>query len=91
MFQELNYPDKAHKVLMNVDDTMAVASVRQVVGSVLGGGNLASSWGTYMIPAAIAKRPIPAGAVVTGVRITSYNVCYTKLLRAASTPADENW
>ncbi len=67
VFQELNYPDKAHKVLMNVDDTMAVASVRQVVGSVLGGGNLASSWGTYMIPAAIAKRPIPAGAVVTGV------------------------
>ncbi len=67
VFQELNYPDKAQKVLMNVDDTMAVASVRQIVGSTLGGGNLASSWGTYMIPAAIAKRPIPAGAVLTGV------------------------
>lgn len=67
VFQELNYPEKAQKVLMNVDDTMAVASVRQTVGSVLGGGNLASSWGTYMIPAAIAKRPIPAGAVLTGV------------------------
>lgn len=67
VFQELNYPDKADKVLMNVDDTMAVASVRQVVGSALGGGNLTSSWGTYMIPAAIAKRPIPAGAVLTGV------------------------
>jgi hypothetical protein len=67
VFQELNYPDKANKVLMNVDDTMAVASVRQIVGSTLGGGNLASSWGTYMIPAAIAKRPIPAGAVLTGV------------------------
>lgn len=67
VFQELNYPDKANKVLMNVDDTMAVASVRQMVGSTLGGGNLASSWGTYMIPAAIAKRPIPAGAILTGV------------------------
>ncbi len=67
VFQELNYPEKADKVLMNVDDTMAVASVRQMVGSTLGGGNLASSWGTYMIPAAIAKRPIPAGAVLTGV------------------------
>jgi hypothetical protein len=67
VFQELNYPKKANKVLMNVDDTMAVASVRQAVGSVLGGGNLASSWGTYMIPAAIAKRPIPAGAVLTGL------------------------
>ncbi|WP_344959638.1 DUF3360 family protein [Zobellella aerophila] len=67
VFQELNYPEKAHRVLMNVDDTMAVASVRQTVGSILGGGNLTSSWGTYMIPAAIAKRPIPAGAVLTGV------------------------
>ncbi len=67
VFQELNYPKKAEKVLMNVDDTMAVASLRQMVGSTMGGGNLASSWGTYMIPAAIAKRPIPAGAVMTGV------------------------
>lgn len=67
VFQELNYPRKAHKVLMNVDDTMAVCSVRQIVGAGLGGGNLASSWGTYMIPAAIAKRPIPGGAVLTGI------------------------
>jgi len=67
VFQELNYPKKADKVLMNVDDTMAVCSLRQVVGTALGGGNLASSWGTYMIPAAIAKRPIPAGAILTGI------------------------
>jgi hypothetical protein len=52
---------------MDVDDTMTVSSLRQIVGSILGGGNLASSWGTYMIPAAIAKRPIPAGAIMTGV------------------------
>jgi len=37
------------------------------VGTFLGGGNIASSWGTYMIPAAIAKRPIPGGAVLTGI------------------------
>lgn len=67
VFQELNYPKKATKVLMNVDDTMTVASIRQVVGSFFGGGNITSSWGTYMIPAAIAKRPIPGGAVLTGV------------------------
>lgn len=58
VFQELNYPKKAKDVLMDVDDTMTVASIRQIVGSFLGGGNIASSWGTYMIPAAIAKRPI---------------------------------
>ncbi|WNO08163.1 DUF3360 family protein [Teredinibacter sp. KSP-S5-2] len=66
VFQEMNYP-KTNKVLMNVDDTMTICSIRQMVGSALGGGNLSSSWGTYMIPAAIAKRPIPAGAVLTGL------------------------
>ena len=67
VFQEQNYPAGSERVLMNVDDTMTVSSLRQIVGSVFGGGNLASSWGTYMIPAAIAKRPIPAGAVLTGI------------------------
>ncbi len=67
VFQELNYPERSEKVLMNVDDTMTVSSLRQIIGSVLGGGNLASSWGTYMIPAAIAKRPIPGGALLTGI------------------------
>ena len=67
VFQELNYPKKAKNVLMNVDDTMTVASLRQMVGAALGGGNIASSWGTYMIPAAIAKRPIPGGAILTAI------------------------
>lgn len=67
VFQELNYPKNAKGVLMDVDDTMVVASVRQGIGAFLGGGNLASSWGTYMIPAAIAKRPIPGGALLTGL------------------------
>lgn len=67
IFQQINYPKDARKVLMDIDDTMCVASARQVAGTLLGGGNLASSWGTYMVPAAIAKRPIPAGAVLTGV------------------------
>lgn len=67
VFQEQNYPKGTEKVLMDVDDTMVVCSMRQGLGSILGGGNLASSWGTYIIPAAIAKRPIPAGAVITGI------------------------
>lgn len=67
VFQELNYPKKAKNVLMDVDDTMTAVSIRQVTGSVLGGANLASSWGTYMIPAAIAKRPVPGGALLTGL------------------------
>ena len=67
VFQEMNYPKKTENVLMDVDDTMTVASLRQIIGSILGGGNIASSWGTYMIPAAIAKRPIPGGAILTAI------------------------
>ncbi|MBV7260558.1 DUF3360 family protein [Photobacterium sp. 2_MG-2023] len=66
IFQEMNYPEKAEKALMDVDDTMTGCSVRQIVGAAFGGGNVTSSWGTYMIPAAIAKRPIPAGAILLG-------------------------
>ncbi len=66
IFQELNYPKRTDRVLMDVDDTMTMCSVRQMVGTAVGGGNITSSWGTYMIPAAIAKRPIPAGAILLG-------------------------
>lgn len=52
---------------MNIDDTMTSCSVRQAVGSILGGANFTSSWGTYIVPASIAKRPIPGGAVLTAV------------------------
>ncbi len=59
---------KTDKVLMNIDDTMTSCSVRQAVGSILGGANFTSSWGTYIGSAAsIAKRPIPGGAVLTAV------------------------
>ncbi|MGY5450030.1 DUF3360 family protein [Agarivorans sp. MS3-6] len=66
IFQELNYPRGTDKVLMDVDDTMTTCSIRQIVGTAVGGGNITSSWGTYMIPAAIAKRPIPGGAILLG-------------------------
>ncbi|MCI4077610.1 DUF3360 domain-containing protein, partial [Klebsiella pneumoniae] len=64
VFQKISYPEKTDKVLMNIDDTMTSCSVRQAVGSILGGANFTSSWGTYIVPASIAKRPIPGGAVL---------------------------
>jgi len=69
IFQELNYPKRTEKVLMDVDDTMTMCSIRQIVGTAVGGGNITSSWGTYMIPAAIAKRPIPGGAILLGLLV----------------------
>lgn len=65
VFQKLSYPEKTERMHMNIDDTMVSCSMRQAVGSVLGGANFTSSWGTYIVPASIAKRPIPAGAVLT--------------------------
>ncbi|EAR09275.1 hypothetical protein MED297_18343 [Reinekea sp. MED297] len=67
VFQELNYPKEAKNALMDVDDTMTSVSLRQATASIIGGGNVSSSWGTFMIPSAIAKRPIPGGAILTGV------------------------
>lgn len=69
IFQEMNYPKGSDKVLMDVDDTMTMCSIRQMVGTAVGGGNITSSWGTYMIPAAIAKRPIPGGAILLGLLV----------------------
>lgn len=65
VFQIISYPARTEKVQMNIDDTMTSASIRQTFGSILGGANFTSSWGTYIVPAAIAKRPIPAGAILT--------------------------
>jgi hypothetical protein len=70
IFQEMNYPSGTDNALMDVDDTMTTCSLRQIVGTIFGGGNITSSWGTYIIPAAIAKRPIPAGAIVLGILCT---------------------
>lgn len=65
VFQRISYPERTEKTWMNIDDTMVSCSMRQAAGSILGGANFTSSWGTYIVPASIAKRPIPAGAVLT--------------------------
>nr|WP_136250082.1 DUF3360 family protein [Ningiella ruwaisensis] len=67
VFQKISYPERSEKVQMNIDDTMVSASARQTIGSLMGGANFTSSWGTYIVPAAIAKRPIPAGAILTAI------------------------
>ncbi|USZ14820.1 DUF3360 domain-containing protein [Moraxella sp. FZLJ2107] len=67
VFQKISYPPRSERTHMNIDDTMISCSTRQAVGSLLGGANFASSWGTYIVPAAIAKRPIPAGAILTAL------------------------
>lgn len=67
VFQKISYPNHTDRTHMDVDDTMVTCSIRQAIGSALGGANFTSSWGTYIVPAAIAKRPIPAGAILTAL------------------------
>lgn len=67
VFQKISYPERSERTHMDIDDTMVGCAVRQVAGSVMGGANFTSSWGTYIVPAAIAKRPIPAGAILTAL------------------------
>ena len=67
VFQKISYPKHSERTHMSIDDTTITCSLRQMVGSVLGGANFTSSWGTYIVPASIAKRPIPAGAALTAI------------------------
>ncbi|WP_296244345.1 MULTISPECIES: DUF3360 family protein [unclassified Psychrobacter] len=46
---------------------MTSASIHQVAGSIFAGAIFAFSSGTYVVQAAIAKHPIPASTVVTGL------------------------
>ena len=55
VFQQLNYPPKAKKVLMNIDDTMCVAAARQIVGTSLGG----AIWRRPGVPS-WSRRPSPS-------------------------------
>jgi hypothetical protein len=74
VFQELNFPRNTEKIVMDVDDTITTCSLRQMFGSVFGDANITSSWGTYLIPAAEAKRPIPGGAIILGVFVITVAV-----------------
>ena len=67
VFQKISYPERTEKVHMNIDDTMTTASIRQTFGSLLGGTTLTHSQRSYIVPAAIANRPIQACAFLTAL------------------------
>jgi hypothetical protein len=64
--QEANYPQEAKKALFNMDDTYIIVSLRNILGAILGGGQIASIWRSFMIPLATVKRPIAGGAFILG-------------------------
>ncbi len=65
--QESNYPEEAENALFNMDETYIIVSIRNMLGAVMGGGQIASVWRSFMIPLATVKRPIAASALILGI------------------------
>lgn len=62
--QETNYPVQAQRAYFNMNATFLVASLRNAVGAVLGGSQIAAIWRSFMIPLGVVKRPIGGSALL---------------------------
>ncbi|MEG6586766.1 DUF3360 family protein [Dendrosporobacter sp. 1207_IL3150] len=65
--QENNYPKEAKKAVFDMNDTYLIVALRNIIGVVLGGGQVAAVWRSFMIPLGMVKRPIGASAFLLGV------------------------
>ena len=65
--QEANYPEEAKKAIFHMDDTYIVVALRNILGTLLGGAQIASIWRSFMIPLATVKRPIGGSALILGI------------------------
>lgn len=66
-FQRAGYPAGTERALIHIDDTFRVLGIRSITTHTIGSGVLTDPWGTYVIPASIIKRPLPAGGILLGV------------------------
>jgi hypothetical protein len=65
--QESHYPVRATKAIMNLDATFVIVSIRNMLGTILGGGQVAAVWRSFMIPLAVARRPIGGSALLLAI------------------------
>lgn len=65
--QESNYPVEAKKAVFDMNSTYFFVSLRGVIGTLLGGSQIAAIWRSFMIPLSIVRRPIGASAFILGV------------------------
>ena len=65
--QEQNYPREAAHAHFHMRDTFLVVSLRNLLGTLLGGAHIAGIWRSFMIPLATVKRPIAGSALLLGV------------------------
>lgn len=66
-FQRTYYPPNSENAYMHIDDGFRTISLRQLTGSLLGGGQISDPWGTLVIPCAIIKRPLAAAQALCGI------------------------
>jgi hypothetical protein len=65
--QEDSYPKEAKKAIFDMNATYLVVSLRNILGAMMGGSQIAAIWRSFMIPLAIVKRPIGGSALILGV------------------------
>ena len=72
--QDDNYPKEAQKAKFCMNSTYIVVSLRNILGAILGGAQIAAIWRSFMIPLGIVKRPIGSSALLLGVLSVSFGV-----------------
>ena len=73
--QETNYPNTAKRAVLDLNATFIIISLRNTIGSILGGGQIAAVWRSFMIPLAIVKRPIGGSAFLLAI----FGICFALL------------
>lgn len=70
--QEANYPKEANNAIFNMNTTYIVVSIRNTIGALLGGAQIAAVWRSFMIPLGVVRRPIGGSALLLGVTGISF-------------------
>ena len=65
--QESNYPVNARKAIFDLNATFIIISIRNMIGAILGGGQISAVWRSFMIPLAVVRRPIGGSALLLAI------------------------
>lgn len=72
--QESSYPTEAQKAVIDLNATYTIVSIRNIVGTVLGGSQIAAVWRSFIIPLGIVKRPVGGSALVLGILTIGFGI-----------------
>ncbi|MCK9251721.1 MAG: DUF3360 domain-containing protein [Clostridiales bacterium] len=61
---EQQYKPYEQKAVFDLNQTFLVVSLRQLIGVVLGGAQVAAVWRSFLIPLGVVRRPIPGAALL---------------------------